>query len=126
MINASTRSWTSVANTMSNSPAVLACTICNCQPTARTALSTSVIVAAGSPAALAAKTTTITIPIVFITGSDPVEIGLVASLGRPGGNMTGVAVLTSELGAKQLELLNELVPTATVIALLVNPKSGFC
>ncbi len=83
----------------------------------------AVIVATGSPSTLAAKTATTTIPIVFITGSDPVEIGLVASLGRPGGNMTGVSVLTSELGAKQLELLHELVPTATVIALLVNPNT---
>ena len=81
-----------------------------------------VIVAAGPPAARAAKSATSTIPIVFGSG-DPVREGLVESLARPGGNLTGVSVLTVELMAKRLELLSELVPQAKVIALLVNPNN---
>jgi putative tryptophan/tyrosine transport system substrate-binding protein len=81
------------------------------------------IAATTTPALLAARAATTTIPIVFLTGSDPVEVGLVASLNRPGGNMTGVGNLTVETSAKQLQLLHELVPTATVVALLVNPKN---
>jgi putative ABC transport system substrate-binding protein len=77
----------------------------------------------GTPPALAAKAATTTIPIVFATAGDPVALGLVASLNRPGGNLTGVATLTVELGPKQLEMLRELVPTATIIALLVNPTN---
>src|SRR5215831_1085629 len=75
----------------------------------------------GTPPALAAKAATTTIPIVFVTAGDPVALGLVASLARPGGNMTGVTSLAVELGPKQLEVVRELVPTARVIALLVNP-----
>ena len=77
----------------------------------------------GTPPALAAKAATATIPIVFATGCDPVALGLVSSLSRPGGNITGVTTLAVELGQKQLEVLTELVPTATVIALLVNPAN---
>jgi putative ABC transport system substrate-binding protein len=84
----------------------------------------TVITAAGStPAALAAKAATTSIPIVFLVGIDPVAIGLVASLARPGGTLTGVANLTVEVGPKRLEMLCAVVPTATSIALLVNPKS---
>jgi putative ABC transport system substrate-binding protein len=83
----------------------------------------SLIATVGSPvAALAAKSATTTIPIVFVNASDPVRIGLVASLSRPGGNVTGVTQLSSELGIKRLGLLRELVPSATSIAVLVNPK----
>jgi putative ABC transport system substrate-binding protein len=81
----------------------------------------SVIYASGSYSVFAAKAATTIIPIVFQSGVDPVEVGLVASLSRPGGNITGVTNLGVELGAKRLELLRELVPTATSIAALVNP-----
>ena len=79
------------------------------------------IAAASGPAAHAAKGANQTIPIVFVTGGDPVGEGLVASLARPAGNLTGVGLLVIELNPKRLELLRELVPTAKVIALLVNP-----
>ena len=81
-----------------------------------------IVTQGGPPSALAAKSATSTIPIVFHTGADPIADGLVASLARPGGNLTGFSLLTVDLMPKRLELLLELVPQATVIALLVNPK----
>ena len=83
----------------------------------------NVIAAGGLPAAVAAKAATTTIPIVFSIGVDPVAFGLVASLNRPGGNMTGVTNLNLELGSKQLEVLRELLPAATSMAALVNPTN---
>jgi putative tryptophan/tyrosine transport system substrate-binding protein len=80
-----------------------------------------VIVAAETPATLAAKAATRTIPIVFITGADPVQIGLVNSLNRPGGNLTGVAILTIEMVSKRLELVREVAPTAASVGYLSNP-----
>jgi putative ABC transport system substrate-binding protein len=84
----------------------------------------SVIATFGGPAsAIAAKAATTTIPIVFVTGGDPVGLGLVASLNRPGGNITGVSFLNNALGSKRLELLRELVPTATAIGFLADPTN---
>jgi ABC-type uncharacterized transport system substrate-binding protein len=83
----------------------------------------AIVTGGGTVTALAAKAATTTIPIVFIVGGDPVEAGLIASLNRPGGNATGVSILTVALVAKRLELLRELVPSASVIPFLVNPAS---
>jgi putative ABC transport system substrate-binding protein len=83
-----------------------------------------VIATSADASALAAKDATSTIPIVFVNGSDPVEIGLVVSFARPGGNLTGVSIMTGELTLKRLELISELVPQARAIALLVNPNNA--
>ena len=77
----------------------------------------------GNNSALAAKRATATIPIVFTSSADPVQVGLVASLSRPGGNVTGVSWFDTELGAKQLQLLRELVPNVTMVVLMINPQS---
>src|SRR5262249_39467677 len=81
------------------------------------------VAAGGTPSALAAKAATTTIPVVFGVAVDPVEVGLVSSLSRPGGNLTGVTNLNAEVGPKRLELMHELLPTATNIAVLVDPTS---
>jgi putative tryptophan/tyrosine transport system substrate-binding protein len=83
----------------------------------------TVLVATSTPAVLAARIATTTIPIVFFVAADPVQLGLVTSLSRPEGNLTGVVTLNVEVAAKRLQLLHELVPTATIVALLVNPSN---
>lgn len=83
------------------------------------------VITANTPANLVAKAATSTIPIVFTTGGDPVQLGLVKSLDHPGGNVTGVTQLSVELAQKRMELAHQLVPAATIIGLLINPKSPF-
>ena len=85
----------------------------------------SVIAAVGGPPSnLAAKNATTTIPVVFSTGADPVSMGLVTNLNRPGANITGITFLAEELGGKAIGLLHQLVPRAKAIGMLINPKSG--
>src|SRR5262245_15615122 len=88
-------------------------------------LKVDVIVATASPAALAAKGATRTIPIVFVTAADPVDSGLVASIARPGGNVTGLSLLAPEITARQLQLLKEAVPKASRVAVLSNPANSY-
>ena len=83
----------------------------------------AVLAATSTPAVLVARASTKTIPIVFTTGSDPVELGLVASWSQPGGNLTGASELSKEVAPKRLELAHQLVPTATVVGLLINPQN---
>jgi putative ABC transport system substrate-binding protein len=83
----------------------------------------AVIATGGSPAALAAKAATSALPIIFVVGIDAVQLGLVGSLNRPSGNVTGLVVRTVELAAKKLEVLHEMLPTAAAIAVLVNPTT---
>ena len=82
------------------------------------------IVASGPPSSFAAKAATTTIPIVFLVGNDPVQLGLASSLSRPDRNLTGINILNSELASKRLELLRDLLPRARRIALLVNPADA--
>jgi putative ABC transport system substrate-binding protein len=89
----------------------------------RHAVDPAVLAATTTPAALAAKAATTTVPTVFTTATNPVEVGLVASLSRPGGNVTGATQLNVEIGPKRLELVRELIPTATIVGLLVNPTN---
>jgi putative tryptophan/tyrosine transport system substrate-binding protein len=84
---------------------------------------TVIVAPGGAPAALAAKSVTTSIPIVFEMGADPIAIGLVASLARPGGNLTGVSSLNVEVTPKRLEILHEAIPTGTLVAVLLNPTS---
>jgi putative ABC transport system substrate-binding protein len=84
----------------------------------------AVIVVNGTPGAIAAKAASPTIPIIFLIGVDPVEVGLVASFNRPGGNATGLTSISASLGAKRVEMLHELLPGATSMALLINPSNS--
>jgi putative ABC transport system substrate-binding protein len=84
---------------------------------------TVLVAAGGTPSALAAKAATVTIPTVFAVAVDPIEVGLVTSLNRPGGNMTGVTNMNVDVGSKRLELLHEMLPTANIFGVLVDPTT---
>ena len=117
---------TSKAKASASNTALRSATMDNCRrwPLSSFGGRVAVLVAGSDPTALAAKAATSNIPIVFAVGSDPIKLGLVASVSRPGGNATGMNIVTSALEAKRLGLLHELMPQAAIIGVLVNPNNS--